>query len=76
METCIRCGARWLKYLIEEPHYTRSGRWWRVPLTGADLPEIGMDNIRQYIEKQPWCFVGGSFFNSTGARKIAPIAIS
>ena len=24
---CKRCGVLWLAYLIEEPHYSRSGRW-------------------------------------------------
>lgn len=24
---CKSCGAAWLQYLIEEPHYSRAGRW-------------------------------------------------
>jgi len=35
--TCKKCGAKWLNYLIEEPHHTGSGRWWRVPLEVADV---------------------------------------
>ncbi|GAB1039423.1 MAG: hypothetical protein SLagBPW_21260 [Shewanella algae] len=27
LQTCKICGSVWVYYLIEEPHYTKSGRW-------------------------------------------------
>lgn len=73
VDTCKKCGAIWLVYLIEEPHYSNSGRWWRTKLI---TPEITPELSKDYIESQDWCFVGGSFHNSTGIKKNAPIKIT
>ena len=73
-ETCKRCGANWLVYLIEEEHQTRSGRWWRVLMSTGERPALA--GARQFVEKAAWCFAGGSFYNSTGFRVNAPIEVA
>jgi len=60
---CKKCGSRWLKYLIEEEYYSKSGRWWRVKL---DLPKIDTEAAKEYIENQTSCFIGGSYFGHGG----------
>ena len=72
---CKACGQKWLKYLLEEPHYSKSGRWWRVPIQN-ELPPIGTAaEAKLFIEGQSWCFVGGSFFESTGHIVQSPIKV-
>ena len=75
LETCRRCGQVWLKYLIEEPHYSRSGRWWRATVPPERRGEIGAANARAFVEAQPAGFVGGSFFDSTGKSVSGPLRI-
>jgi hypothetical protein len=75
LETCKSCGQMWIKYLIEEPHLSRSGRWWRVQVSPEQRHKISPAHVKEFIEEQPWCFVGGSFFESTGKKVIAPIHV-
>jgi len=73
---CNKCGQHWLKYLIEWPHYSNSGRWWRARVSEFEASSISANNVKSYIEQQPWCLVGGSFYDQ-GAHKIsAPIKIA
>lgn len=73
--TCKRCGCVWLKYLLEEPHYSGAGRWWRVELTQENLADISVATARDFIESQASGFAGGSFFNSSGHQIEAPINV-
>lgn len=66
LETCKKCSTVWLKYLIEQPHFRDSGRWWRAKLAPESKPVISVASAKEYIEHQADVFVGGSFFNSTG----------
>jgi hypothetical protein len=66
LSTCKRCGTVWLNYLIEQPHYSHSGRWWRAEVGAENEPNISVAAAKGYIESQTNIFVGGSFFNSTG----------
>lgn len=75
LDTCRRCRQIWLVYLIEEPHYGRSGRWWRVVVPPERRGDITLDNARAFIEAQSSGFVGGSFFDSTGKVIAGPIRI-
>ena len=76
LETCRHSGAVGLNYLIEEPYYSRSGRWWRadVPPASKEVPSAA--GAREFIERQSEGFVGGSFFNSQGHAIVAPIYIA
>ncbi len=73
IEMCKKCGVSWLKYFIEEPHYSGSGRWWIVKLSTASISTL---EAKEYIQSQAWCFVGGSFHNSAGKKLNAPITIT
>ncbi len=75
VDTCKVCGAMWVNYLIEEPHYTRSGRWWRAPLKEDNFPGLTSANAKAYIEAQEWCFVGGSYHDGPIQKQTKPIAV-
>lgn len=76
LSTCKRCGAVWLTYLIEEPQYSRSGRWWRVQVVPECMAEVSVASARAYIERQPHGFAGGRFFNSSGHPIVGPIHVA
>ena len=75
VQTCRACGTEWLHYLIEQEHLTAAGRWWRVELLDPLDPILSASTARDYIERQPEGFAGGSHFASTGHRILAPIRI-
>lgn len=76
LSTCKHCGTFWLEYLIEEPHYSRSGRWWRVEVPPESRDKVSASTAREFIELQPRGFVGGSYFNSRGHAVAGPIHIA
>lgn len=68
LETCKHCGYIWLKYLIEDPSRSGSGRWWRVLVPASQVATITADNAKAFIQNQTEGFVGGSYFGSTGTK--------
>jgi hypothetical protein len=42
LSTCKSCGTIWLAYRIDEPHYRRSGRWWRVEIAAGDATAMSL----------------------------------
>jgi hypothetical protein len=75
LQTCRRCGAVWLKYLVEEPHFSRSGRWWRVEVAPGREGLATAATARACVEAAPCGFAGGSWFDSAGHAVAAPIAV-
>ena len=75
LETCTSCGAVWLKYVIDEPHHHRSGRWWRVEITAAGACAMSAAAARECVERSSAGFAGGSFFDSQGHAITAPIRV-
>lgn len=76
LETCRHCGAAWLKYLIEDSYYSRSGRWWRVEVPALDRASLSAATARDYIEHAGAGFAGGSYFGSAGHAVEAPIRVA
>jgi hypothetical protein len=75
LSSCKHCRTSWLEYLVEEPQYSRSGRWWRVEVPAEHMGEATVANARAYIESAAQGFAGGSYFDSNGHPIAAPIAI-
>jgi hypothetical protein len=59
---CKKCGTYWLKYLIDEPQYTKSGRWWWVEISKNQSESLTLEDVKDYIMSQDVCWVGGSFY--------------
>ena len=68
VEQCKQCGQQWLQYLIEEEGFSRSGRWYRVPLSDEEAASVSPVTAVQLLCRRGWHFRGGSYFDSTGAR--------
>ncbi len=69
LEPYKECNRVWLVYLIEEPHYANSGRWWRVLITPSERKNFISMLARQFIGNKDWCYIGGSFYNSQSQKK-------
>jgi hypothetical protein len=74
--TCKLCGATWLKYLIEEPHFSQSGRWWRVVVPSEKQTTMTALSAKAFVQQQQEGFAGGSYFRSTGHKVSAPIRVA
>jgi hypothetical protein len=75
IDTCITCKTLWLKYLIEQPQYTKAGRWWRAPISLEEAEKFDLDSARKYVEAQQWCFIGGSFYDGIITKQEAPVTV-
>lgn len=63
---CIHCKRKWLKYLVEFEHISKSGRWYKGIVHEKDLYQITPENSIKYIEELDWYLYGGSYFSSSG----------
>ena len=75
LETCKKCNTVWLNYLIEEPHHSNSGRWWRVEVLPNEVSSLSMNTVKSYIESKETCFVGGSFYKQGIHNKRKPTCV-
>lgn len=73
--TCMHCGTSWLRYFVEYPSFSRSGRWWKVAMSPEQATAISPHSAKAFIEAQSEAFVGGSYFNSTGFKEQAPVEV-
>lgn len=60
---CARCGTPWLRGFLEIEAFSRSGRFYRAPVTDAALAEITPDAALRLIEEAPLRIAGGSRFD-------------
>jgi len=75
-DTCRRCGKRWVNYLVEDPHMSHSGRWWRAPLPKKAAVDLSAEEARRYLQEQEWCYVGGSFYGGKISKEPFPISVA
>jgi hypothetical protein len=73
IQTCKRCGTKWLHYLVEYEAFTTSGRWFRGLISEEALAAITPSGAIPYLEQLPWYFMGGSYFHSRGRRSSGKI---
>ncbi|MBS0195109.1 MAG: hypothetical protein JSR34_12810 [Proteobacteria bacterium] len=66
--TCKHCAAQWLHYFVEYEGFTGSGRWFRTPISDADVATLAPEQAVPFLQRQTWFFEGGSYFQSTGRR--------
>lgn len=65
---CSRCGRLWLKYLLEDEAFSRSGRWYSGVVTTDQLEDLTPAEAPGVLELLPWYLVGGSFFDGKISR--------
>ncbi|ARU03915.1 hypothetical protein CCO03_03770 [Comamonas serinivorans] len=60
---CAKCGTHWVRAFTEHEAFSRSGRFYRAPVTDAELSEITADAALARIEAAPLRIAGGSRFD-------------
>ncbi len=76
IEVCKQCGSKWVRYSIEDEQHSRSGRWWRAQiLNDEDGLVLTAGNAKEFIERQEWCFAGGSFYEIGVHKMMKPIKV-
>ena len=73
IETCLKCGTKWLRYFVEYEAFTASGRWFRAPIMDAEVATITPESAVALLEQKEWHFVGGSYFRTQGERRSGAI---
>jgi len=73
IERCCFCGQNWLVYQYELEHHSRSGRWYRAPVTYGEAAEATAGGALATMASAGWYLYGGSYFDSTGKRSDQPL---
>jgi hypothetical protein len=68
VETCAHCGKTWLRYVVEYEAFTASGRWFRGPISQAEIAGLSPEEAVPFLERLSWHFKGGDYFSSSGQR--------
>lgn len=64
--TCKSCGHDWLKYHVEYEAFSKSGRWFRGPVSPEVARSVRPETALALLGSMEWYFAGGSYFDSTG----------
>lgn len=70
---CRACGQRFVHYAYELEGFSRSGRWYRAPVTGVDCQTLTPEKAPALLAKARLYFSGGSYFGSSGRRGVGAL---
>lgn len=63
IETCKKCGTKWLRYFVEYEAFSRSQRCYRGIMTEEISRKVTPQNAASIIEGLEWWISSGSFFD-------------
>lgn len=75
VETCKRCGSRWIVYSVEYEAFSQSGRWYRGLSSPEMIIHLTPEGAVVALEGLPWYFYGGSYFETTGRKGTGPVLV-
>lgn len=73
IERCLSCNQQWLRYFFEHEAFSKSGRWYRVPVSDAEAASVTETTALELMTRCSWHFYGGSYFDTTGKRCELPL---
>lgn len=73
IERCLSCDQNWLRYFFEQEAFSKSGRWYRAPVSAAEAASVTETTALTLMARGSWHFYGGSFFDTTGKRSEQPL---
>jgi hypothetical protein len=76
LSRCQRCTTAWLRFFIEYESFSRSGRWYRVPLPADCVAKVTAENAVAMVNEMTPRFAGGSRFNSNGFETTASVDLA
>jgi len=75
IKTCKTCGSTWLHYFVEFEYRSNSGRWYRGSVSPESVENLNPAQAAEVLERLPWFFYGGSYFQSNGVRGGGCVAV-
>lgn len=75
IQTCNRCGSKWLYYFVEYEGFTASGRWYRGLISEEVARSVTPETAVAVLEDLEWRISGGSYFRSTGIKGAGPVFV-
>lgn len=75
IKTCKTRGSTWLHYFVEFEYRSNSGRWYRGSVSPESVENLNPAQAAEVLERLPWFFYGGSYFQSNGARGGGRVAV-
>lgn len=75
VEACKACGRLWLRYFVEYPSFSESGRWYRGLVTPRMVESLRPEQAPDVLAGLPWYFYGGSYFRTTGRRSSGRVIV-
>jgi len=63
VDQCRLCGQHWLCVEHEEPAFSRSGEWYRLPFAAEQVGIVTEDNGLDLFEQGAWYWAGGSLYD-------------
>lgn len=72
---CPACGQRWLRYYYVVEAFSRSGRWYLGAVSADDMAGLDAGNARETLERLPWYYYGGSYFDGAIGKTSGPILL-
>lgn len=73
IDSCRRCGQRFLHYHFEFEAFSRSGRWYRGAITPEQAERVTPATALAVLSSLSWYFYGGSYYDTTGRRSEIPL---
>jgi hypothetical protein len=70
---CGLCQRYWLHYSWEIEGFTKSGRWYRAPITWHQSQNVTAGNATSLLENADWYFESGSYSGGNIQRAAGPI---
>ncbi len=75
IETCKKCGKKWLRYFVEYEAFTASGRWYRGLVSDDVAKTVTPETAVSILEGLEYRFSGGSYFRSTGQKSVGSLKV-
>jgi hypothetical protein len=68
IQGCQQCGQNWLAYFFEHEAFTRSGQWYRGPISPQQAESLKAEDAVAILQGLEWYYCGGSYYGG-GQRK-------
>ena len=72
---CASCGKPWLQAFLEHKDFSRSGRYYRLPVTDTQLEVLTAAAAQHLIEAAESRIAGGSKFSRVECLVEGPIGL-
>jgi hypothetical protein len=56
IERCLSCNQQWLRYFFEQEALSKSGRWYRIPVSDAEAASVTETTALELMTRCSWHF--------------------